>query len=199
MPGIDKREGITREELEDEIWGSRGSEYVLIDDREEFSMEDIVRVTHNPVNPSIGPHSVKFKTEHLIGRSAPCPACHPEMQHDYGIKILRDYFQNRLGLAESELEEGTIETDELTDDEGNPLYPSTTFDFLVHGKLVVHYFDPSYFTNFTKESEEMLLLMAEFVDSRDYDLLPVTFTDIKEIEKGGDLIFDDGEEEEETE
>jgi hypothetical protein len=168
---------ISRKDVNDELWGRRANEYVLLDDRETFNPDDIVTFMHRHQIFDKDLHEVQFKMEHMLGRSIVCPICRPKGTHEYGVKVLRDYFKNKLGMADSELEEQAVESD------------SHVFDFLIYGKLVVHYFDSSYFINFTKESDEMKAMMAEFVDSGEYDLLPVIYTDITHIEKGGDLVL----------
>jgi hypothetical protein len=178
-------EKISRQDVIDYLWERRANEYELHDDREEFSMDDIVTFIHKRPIFNNELHEVQFKLEHMLGRSITCPICDPKSQHDYGVNVLRKYLKEKLQLNDEDIEERAIESD------------GHVFDFLVYGNTVIHYFDSSYFINFTRESEEMLALMAEFVDSDEYDLVPVTYTDIRHIENGGDLIIFPEEDDEE--
>jgi hypothetical protein len=176
---------INRQDVIDHLWERRANEYVLNDDREAFEMDDVVNFTHRHQIFDKDLHDVKFKLQLILERSITCPICQPNSQHDYGVEVLRDYFKNKLQLADSEVQERVIETEN-----------GHMFDFLIFDNLVVHYFDSSYFKNFTKESDEMLSLLAEFTDSKEYDLLPVTYTDITSIIAGGDLELDMGDDDE---
>lgn len=177
---------IKRQDVIDQLWERRSNDYVLKDDREEFELDEIVKVTHRHQIFEKDLHDVEFKLQHLLERSITCPICQPNTQHEAGVKVLRDYFKNKLQLADEEIQEKVIETDK-----------GHVFDFLIFDRLVVHYFDPSYYVNFTRESDEMVDLMAEFVDSDDYDLLPVNYADITNILAGGDLELNPDEDDEE--
>jgi hypothetical protein len=188
MIKYEKDSTIDRQTLIDHLWERRANEYVLKDDRETFKLDDVVTVGHvRPVfNNEL--HDVEFKVLHLLERSICCPLCQPNTTHEHGVNVLRKYFKEKLQLADSELEECGVESEDCI------------YDFLVYDRLVVHYFDSSYFINFTKESDEMIAMMAEFADSKEFDLLPVIYTDITNIEKGGDLIlFPDDDDEEDYE
>jgi hypothetical protein len=198
MVEFTKATGITREEIEERLWDRRANEYVLLDEsKDEFNITDKVKFMHRHQTFDRDLHEVEFELGKMLNRSITCPVCQPKSQHEYGVQVLRDYFKNKLGLTETELEEKTIVADPITNDDGVVIHPEHPFDFLVWGNLVVHYFDSSYFMNFTKESEEMKLLMVEFADSKDFDLLPVTYTDITNIVAGGELKIDNGDDDEE--
>jgi hypothetical protein len=176
---------INKQDVIDHLWERRANEYVLNDERETFKLDDVVNFTHRHQIFDKDLHDVSFKLQHMLERSITCPICQPKTQHDYGVQVLRDYFKNKLQLADSEVQERVIQTDD-----------GHAFDFLIFDSLVVHYFDSSYYKNFTKESDEMMALLAEFTDSDDYDLLPVTYNDITMIIAGGDLELDMGDDDE---
>jgi len=185
MREFDKLENITREEIEDHLWARRANEYVLNDEKNIFRIDDDVKFKHRHQIFNKDLHDVDFKLNLMLNRSIACPVCQPQMQHDFGVDILEKYFKEKLGLADSEIQKNAIQTED-----------GHVFDFLIYDRLVVHYFDCSYFVNFVRETDEMKMLMAEFADSTDYDLLPIIYTDITSIIAGGELILTDNDEDE---
>ena len=171
-------EKIKRQDELDYIWEKRANEYELRDEREEFSPDDIVTFMHKRPLFNTELHEVSFKLDHMINRSIHCPICNPESQHDYGVNFLRKYLREKLELTDDDIEERAIETDD-----------GHVFDFLIYGNVVIHYFDISYFINYIKESDEMIALLAEFTNNDEYDLVPVTYMDIINIEKGKDVVI----------
>jgi len=180
MQNFDENIVFSKEELQHNLWSRRGFEYIIDDSKESFKLDDSVTMIHrHPIlHKDMHKERVTFPVRYILERSIGCPYCQPKLQHDYGVKLLREYFKDKMGLRDDEVEEQVIES------EGH------IYDFLIRDKLVVHYFDSSYFINFFTESDEMKAMLSEFEDNEDYDLFIVVYTDILELEKGRNIVLE---------
>ncbi|PTU25870.1 hypothetical protein DA469_21500 [Bacillus subtilis] len=68
---------IKRQDVIDQLWERRSNDYVLKDDKEEFELDEIVKVTHRHQIFEKDLHDVEFKLQHLLERSITCPICQP--------------------------------------------------------------------------------------------------------------------------
>jgi hypothetical protein len=161
---------IFRVEVEDKLWENRNSEFELLDDRDRFEDNQEVNFLHHGETD----HEVVLPVKKVMDTDMECPVCNPEFTHEEGKKAIKEYFMRQFELTEGEILEEEVESD------------NHKFDFLVFSKLVVHYFDPSYFIN-GQYTSQMEKLLVEFADSDDFDLLPMTKEDLQSIMNGEEI------------